>query len=425
MLGFVLLLGCTTSQETAPPATTPPPTTTSPTSTEPVSNQTTAPTTTTVPTQTEALLSLLLDTGAEPVRVGLVAHRASELPEGRTLDVLDRTDGIELTRIFAPEHGLAGDGDAGEPIDDQIEPETGVEVISLYGERREPTLDELSDLDIVVYDLQDVGVRAYTYIATMGLVFTRAAEADVPVVVLDRPNPQGPVVDGPISEVAVGSFLAPYPIPLSYGLSSGELAMFITGEGMVDAPDLDLRVVGPSPTLDGVWIPPSPNLPTLQATWLYPALVPFEATVLSVGRGSDEPFTLLGGPQLDVDGVLATTEARQLIGLDLVPTLFTPRSIEGMALNPRYEGQALPGISLTTSGPLSEPMRVTIELLDAIMDVTPDRSSVIDRPEVFDVLVGSRAVRTALIENRDPSEIAAEWAADVEAFERQSAPYRR
>jgi uncharacterized protein YbbC (DUF1343 family) len=352
----------------------------------------------------------------------LVAHRASNLPEGRTIDVIDSSPELELTRIFAPEHGLAGTADAGQLVTDDIEPVTGAPVVSLYGISREPKASDLVDLDVIVYDLQDVGVRAYTYITTMGIMMNAANEAGVPFVIVDRANPQGPVIDGPILVAGLESFISPYRIPTAYGLSSGELARLLVGEDFVDAGAV--TVIGPQAPVPLEWIPPSPNLPTPETAWLYPAVVAFEATVLSEGRGTEEPFTMIGGPGVDASAVVASLESRQLLGLDITATEFTPRAIPDMANNPRYDGQTIPGIHLSTSGPLNEPLRVTVELLDAFMDASPGRDSIINRPDLFDRLVGDPAVREALLADTPPVDIAAGWAGDVARFEQRSFVYR-
>ncbi len=429
VVGLLVLAGCSSpisapveSTTTDAAATTTEPTTTAePTTTSlpPSASSTTLGS----PTQAAALIDSLQSLGSEDsVRVGVVAHRASSLPEGRTIDVLSETPGLELVRIFAPEHGLGGAADAGQPVDDGIEPITGVPIRSLYGDTREPEPADLADLDVVVYDLQDVGVRAYTYISTMGIMIDAAHAAGVPFVVIDRANPQGAVVDGPLLVPGLESFISPYAIPAAYGLSSGELARFLVGEGLVD--EVDIVVIDSDQDPIG-WIPPSPNLPTAETAWLYPAVVAFEATVLSVGRGTQEPFTLIGGPDVDPAAVLASLGSRRLIGLEITETQFTPESIPGMATSPRYEGQTVPGIRLSTAGPLTEPLRVMVELVDAFMDASADRSAIIDRPEVFDRLVGDRAVRQALLENSPPQVIAAGWADDVERFEQRARPYRR
>jgi uncharacterized protein YbbC (DUF1343 family) len=183
-------------------------------------------------------------------------------------------------------------------------------------------------------------------------------------------------------------------------------------------------VVGPVGDVSEEWIPPSPNLPSLESTWLYPAVVAFEATSLSEGRGTDEPFTVVGGPGVVVEEVLASMHSRRLPGLELTATTFTPRSIPNMAPNPRYEGQNLPGIKLGTNQPLPEPLRTSVELIDAFMDASPDRTDLITRPEVFDRLIGDPAIRRALLDDVPPAEIAKLWADDVEGFRALAAGYR-
>ncbi|MFW2382701.1 MAG: exo-beta-N-acetylmuramidase NamZ domain-containing protein [Acidimicrobiales bacterium] len=424
-LGAVALLmfsACTS--QVADPA----PITTAPSTTEIETTAAPPPTTTATSsleaprTQAEALHdSLSLLKVNDQVRVGLVAHRASTLPEGRTIDIIDSAADLELVRIFTPEHGLTGTADAGQAVDDDVEPITGVPIRSLYGQTREPAPADLADLDVVVYDLQDVGVRAYTYIATMGIMMDAAHAAGIPFIVVDRANPQDGIVDGPQLRTGLESFISPYPIPTSYGLSSGELARFLVGEGLIAS--VDLAVIE-STEPPGEWIPPSPNLPTVETAWLYPAVVAFEATVLSEGRGTQEPFTLIGGPDVDTQAVLASMGGRRLLGLDIVATEFTPEVIPGMATNPRYEGQKISGIHLSTGGPLAEPLRVTVELLDAFMDAAVDRTAIIDRPDVFDRLVGDPGVREALLADARPADIAGDWVDDVTRFKQRSRPYR-
>lgn len=412
-------VGAPAGRATTTSATTPS-TSTSPTS------ATAAPPETRAPALSEALVDELLALAARndgPTRVGLVAHRASVLQGRRTIDLLDEAPGIELRRIFTPEHGLTGTVDAGRPVDDGLEPVTGTPIRSLYGERRAPEPADLADLDAIVYDLQDVGVRAFTYIATMGLVMEAAASAGVPVVVIDRTNPQGRAVDGPVRIPAVESFVSPYAIPPVYGLTSAELARLLAAEGEVD-PNVDVRVIGPAAPLADPWIPPSPNLPTLRSAWLYPAVVLFEATSLSVGRGTEEPFTAIGGPDIDAAAVVQSINDRRLSGLHAAVTTFTPRSIPGMSVTPRYEGQELTGVELNTTGPLSTPFLTGLELLDAFLDTLADRAGVIDQPAGFDRLTGDPAIRRQLLDDVDPGSIAETWRTDTEAWTTRSLRYR-
>ncbi len=288
-----------------------------------------------------------------------------------------------------------------------------------------PIRHRWSSLDVLVYDLQDVGVRTFTYIATLGLVMEAAAGADVPLIVVDRENPQGATIDGPPLSAGLESFISPYPVPLVYGLTSGQLATMILDRAWIDGiARLDLAVVGPPAVLPDSWIPPSPNLPTLQSAWLYPAVVAFEATSLSVGRGTDEPFTLIGGPGLDSVAIAADLATRSLDGLEVSERTFIPRSIPDMASAPRYEGQLLAGVALATTAALVEPLVVSIELLDAVMDSVEDRRSIIDRPDVFDRLVGSAEIRRQLLLDTPPDEIAANWREGRDRFTELADSYR-
>ncbi|NNE95364.1 MAG: DUF1343 domain-containing protein [Acidimicrobiales bacterium] len=431
----LVLGGCSTTPEpstgaspinpaTGQTATTVIPTTASSTTAPPSS----LPPTTAADTPASQAANLLTSLGRvgsdQPVRIGLVAHSASVIGIGRTIDVLNDADGIQLVRIFSPEHGLAGEADAGQAVADGTEPITGLPVISLYGVRRAPATRHLDDLDAVVYDLQDVGVRAFTYIATMGLVFDAAAAAGLPVFVVDRPNPQAGAVDGPVLDPGLESFISPYAIPLVYGLTSGQLGRLLVDDGYVDA-GTNLTVVGPTAALGAPWRAPSPNLPTLESAWLYPAVVPLEATILSVGRGTTKPFSLIGAPTVDGRAMLDSLLTRDGLEVGLEAETFTPESIPGMAISPRYQGQAIVGVTLSTGAALRSPVRLAVELIDAAMDVSSDRSAIIDRPDVFDRLIGSSSVRAALIEDRSAAEIAASWTDEVNRFTERIERLRR
>lgn len=253
--------------------------------------------------RTEAYFPLL-----EGKRLGLVANQTSVVfREGATPVHLADTllsAGMNLTRVFAPEHGFRGQADAGEHVQDGTDRQTGLPVISLYGSRRKPALEDLQGLDLVVFDIQDVGVRFYTYIATLQLVMEACAEAGIPVLVLDRPNPHTGWVDGPVMEDAHRGFLGMTPIPLVYGMTLGEYAEMINGEGWLEnGLKADLTVVPlENFTRNAGYdlpIPPSPNLPNAQAVALYPSLGLFEGTTVNAGRGTPYQFQRFGAPFLD------------------------------------------------------------------------------------------------------------------------------
>jgi len=214
--------------------------------------------------------------------------------------------GVILKTVFAPEHGFRGKADAGEKIDDSIDTMTGLPIISLYGQHKKPTAEDLKGIDVVVFDIQDVGVRFYTYISTLHYVMEACAEQNIPVIVLDRPNPNRHYVDGPILEKAHASFVGMHPVPVVYGMTIGEYAQMINGEAWLEnGIKCDLKVIplknyNPKETYE-LPIKPSPNLPNAKSINLYPSLCFFEGTNVNAGRGTDMQFQVFGSPFLDSD----------------------------------------------------------------------------------------------------------------------------
>ena len=250
-------------------------------------------------------------------RIGVVAH-APSLSQGEWDDInsiiadnskylepihtVDRClrNGWNVIRIFSPEHGFRGVAPAGEVVLDDMDPISGLPITSLYGSHKKPTKNDLKDLDVVIFDLQDIGVRFYTYISTLSYIMEACAENGKLLIVLDRPNPFSSVVDGPILDTSNTSFVGMHPIPILYGLTIGEYALMIKGEGWInDASKLNLKVLTIPNYNRESWyspIPPSPNLPNIQSVRLYPSLCLFEACPVSVGRGTNYPFQIIGAP---------------------------------------------------------------------------------------------------------------------------------
>ena len=244
----------------------------------------------------------------EGKRVGLVVNPTSRLNTGVHLIDAMIEEQVNVTTLFAPEHGLRGEQDAGEEVEDGIDPETGLPVISLYGDHKKPTEEDLQNVDVLVFDMQDVGVRFYTYISTMQLVMEAAAEYGRQVVILDRPNPNGSYIAGPIMEPEHVSFVGMAPIPVVHGLTIAELALMINGElwlsngVFLDEGDLKVVKVPEYSHSDSYSLPvaPSPNLQTDESVIHYPSLGLFESTTISVGRGTDTPFEVIGYPKEDL-----------------------------------------------------------------------------------------------------------------------------
>ena len=255
-------------------------------------------------------------------RVAVVANQTSVIGQTHLVDTLLNI-GINIKCVFGPEHGFRGTADAGEHLSDNIDAKTGLPVISLYGKHRKPTAADMDSLEMVVFDIQDVGVRFYTYISTLHYVMEACAENNVPLLVLDRPNPNGFYIDGPVLDTATTrSFVGMHPVPLVHGMTIGEYAMMINGEHWLTGGEICQLMVVPCRnythrTHYQLPIKPSPNLPTYRSVLLYPSLGLFEGTFMSVARGTDFPFEAIGHPDYNV-----------------APFRFTPRSVEGAKYPP-------------------------------------------------------------------------------------------
>ncbi|HMR44638.1 MAG TPA: DUF1343 domain-containing protein, partial [Saprospiraceae bacterium] len=260
--------------------------------------------------KTLAAEKLKILTGAEQVdsylpmlrgkKIALVVNHTARIGETHLVDSLLKR-GISISKIFAPEHGFRGDADAGEKIADDKDPKTGIPLISLYGKKKKPTQEDLQDADLVVFDIQDVGARFYTYISTLHFIMEACAENKKPLLILDRPNPNGHYVDGPVLKKDFQSFVGMHEVPVVHGMTVAEYARMINGEGWLkDGLSCQLDWVScknyDHQSAYQLPVPPSPNLPNMRAVYLYPSLCFFEGTVISEGRGTDAPFQEFGPP---------------------------------------------------------------------------------------------------------------------------------
>lgn len=264
-------------------------------------------------------------------RVGLITNHTGVAADGvATIDLLHQSEGVELVRLFCPEHGLRGTAENGIKVEDGKDPKTGLPVVSLYGESRKPTAEHLAGLDVLVFDIQDIGARFYTYIATMGLAMEAAAEAGIGFVVLDRPNPiGGHRVEGPLPGGEL-SFVCPHDLPIRHGMTVGELAQMFRAERGLD--QLDLKVV----KMDGYrremwfddtgvpWHAPSPNIPDLDSAIVYPGIGMLEFLNVSVGRGTEAPFRTVGAPFINGAALAAELVAAELKGVEFLAIDFVP-----------------------------------------------------------------------------------------------------
>lgn len=344
-------------------------------------------------------------------RIAVLTHQAAVDQLGRPmLDVLALAPDVQVKRIYSPEHGLRGQAEAGAKVTSQA---GAVPVISLYGERTQPTQDELRGVDMFLVDLQDIGARFYTYIATMRACMAACADARVPLLVLDRPNPLGnAIVEGPMPE-KTGSLVCAAEVPTRHGMTIGEMALFFWSTAF-NRKGFEVRLL----TVDGwpntlraealpqPWTPPSPNIPTAETALVYSGTCLFEGVNLNEGRGTESPFLLIGAPWLDTAAVLAAVAADAPPGCALEAVEYTPRVIEGKASSPRYKGERCAGIRIrvTDAGAL-RPFTLAVALLQAIQ---ARHQGTFEWLAYFDTLAGGPALRKAIQAGVPAAQIAAE-----------------
>lgn len=357
-------------------------------------------------------IEVLLSDSLQLVRgrpVGLVTNQAGIDAAGISDVERLRAAGVQLIALFSGEHGFRGAADPGTKVTSTIDSATGLPIYSLYGEARGPTDSMLTGIEVILVDLPDVGARYYTYLATMIEVMRAAARTHRTVVVLDRPNPIGGLVQGNVLDTAFRSFVGPLGMPMRPGLSLGELARLANQELELGT---ELRVV----PADGwqrqqtLWdtglpfVPPSPNMKDVEALFHYPGSCLFEGTALSVGRGTDAPFRQIGAPWLDAARVIAELPRNRLPGVRFQPISFTPLG----PADAKYSGIRVSGIRLVlTDARRYDPTLTAIVLLAAIRRIHPDRLGF--RDAGFDRLAGGPTLREAILAGRDPFRIAAEW----------------
>lgn len=342
-------------------------------------------------------------------RVAIFSNHTGLVGDKHLLDVLVEA-GFDVTAIFSPEHGFRGNADAGEHVSASTDPKTGVPILSLYdGRAQRPSAESMKKFDVLVADIQDVGLRFYTYYISLCRLMDACAEYDIPVVVLDRPNPNGHYVDGPILDMKFRSGVGWLPIPVVHGMTLGELARMANGEGWLPQGRRCRLTVVPCQgythaTEYRLPVPPSPNLPDMRSVYLYASLCPFEGTPVSLGRGTAHPFQMYGHPAMK--------------GCSFS---FTPHSMPG-AKNPPLKDQLCYGVDLSV---LSEAeARATGFDLKYVVDAYRRTGLGEDffRP-FFDLLMGTDRVRKLILEGRTADEIRSTWAAEVEAFKERRRPY--
>ncbi|MFZ9504755.1 MAG: exo-beta-N-acetylmuramidase NamZ family protein [Cyclobacteriaceae bacterium] len=308
--------------------------------------------------------------------------------------------GVNLVRIFSPEHGFRGDADAGEDVGNSIDPKSGVPIVSLYGPNKKPKPEALVDLDIVLFDMQDVGVRFFTYISSLHYLMEACAEQGKKVIILDRPNPNGEMIDGPVLEKEFKSFVGMHPIPVAHGMTLGEYAQMINGEGWLPGGkkcELEVITMKNWNRQEPYSVPnkPSPNLPNDHAIKMYPSTCFFEGTVLSIGRGTYHPFEVAGHP--DLKGMYAYS--------------FKPVSIPGMSKTPPLEGQECYGLDMREE---PVPHQVELRYLIEAYQKFPNKEKFFI--PYFEKLAGTAELRKQIISGLTAEQIRETWKPGLEAF---------
>ncbi len=338
-------------------------------------------------------------------RVAMLVNQTSKVGSKYVVDILKGLD-IDIKVIFAPEHGFRGEADAGAHVANTVDANTGIPIISLYGKKQKPSAADLKDIDVVVFDIQDVGCRFYTFLSTLQYLMEACAANHKQLIILDRPNPNGYYVDGPVLDMKYKSFVGVAPLPAVYGLTLGEYAMLAKGEKWIGEKDtLDLKVITclnyDHKTMYKLPVAPSPNLKNQRAVFLYPSLCYFEGTNVSVGRGTDFPFQVIGAPDIMPDSAFT----------------FTPESMPG-ATDPPYKGQLCKGYDLRKfNRELStEMMGVNMKYLTKMYALTGNKAKFFSSPEFFDKLAGSDELRKQIIAGKTAKEIKESWQPALKAY---------
>ncbi len=338
--------------------------------------------------------------------IGLVVNQTSMIGSVHLVDSL-LVLGVNVKKIFAPEHGFRGNADAGEKISDSKDPKTGIQIISIYGSKKAPDKVDFDGIDLLIFDIQDVGTRFYTYISTLHYVMISCADNKIPLMIFDRPNPNGHFVDGPVLDIAYQSFVGMHPIPVVHGMTIGEYAKMIAGEKwMGENKVIDLHVISClnyKHTDDyNLPVPPSPNLPNMRSIYLYPSICYFEGTQISLGRGTNKQFQVLGAPLLNAGDFYFTPEPK--------PGAMTPPQ-----LGKRCRGIDLSGLDINQ---IKGKKSIDLSYLIQMYKDYPDKESFFLPGLFFDKLAGSSALREMIQAGYTEKQIKETWQPGLNAFKK-------
>lgn len=355
--------------------------------------------------QTENYLSII-----KSKKIALVVNQTSTIGKIHLVDSLKKL-GCNIQCIFAPEHGFRGDASAGTHVKNGLDDKTGIKIISLYGNHKKPTKLDLENIEQIIFDIQDVGVRFYTYISTMHYVMEACAENNIPFLVLDRPNPNGHYIDGPVLDTNFRSFVGMHPIPLVHGCTVGEIAEMINGEGwLTNKIKCNLTVIKcknyTHQTSYNLPIKPSPNLQTQSAIYLYPSLGLFEGTPITIGHGTKKPYQCFGSSEFGW-------------GNDT----FRPYSIKGVVEKPKFLGIICKGFDLTTYGYKKAYLAKEINLNWLILSYKNTQNKTDFFTPFFNQLAGTNKLKQAIIWGKNANEIKQSWQADLEKYKQMRSKY--
>jgi len=321
--------------------------------------------------------------------------------------------GINIVKIFAPEHGFRGEAEAGATIQSSVDPKTGIPIVSLYGKNKKPSAEQLKEVEIIVFEMQDVGCRFFTYISTLHYIMEAAAMQNIPLLILDRPNPNGYFVDGPVLEEKYKSFVGMHPIPVVHGMTIGEYAQMINGEKWLENNlACELQIIEcenyTHQARYSLPIKPSPNLSSDEAIYLYPSLCLFEGTDISIGRGTATPFCVFGHPNLQIGNYY-----------------FTPEPIKGVSENPPQKGKKCRGFDLTEVAQknLHQNNSFNITYLLTAYKHFPKTMKFFTNPDFFDKLAGNSTLRWQIINGKTEEEIRASWQPALNKYKEMRTQY--
>ncbi len=358
--------------------------------------------------------------------IGIITNHSGEMQDGRHIaDVLSKISDVKLVALFGPEHGIRGNAPDGKTIANSVDEKTGVQVYSLYGKTKKPTTEMLKGIDVLIYDIQDVGARFYTFISTLDLSLEAAAENHVKFIVLDKPDMlRADLVDGPVLVDSLRSFVGIQPIASVYGMTPGEFATMINDAYMLkDGVKADLTVIKMENYRRSMWydqtglkwVIPSPNLPDMNSVEVYPGNVLIEATNVSEGRGTEHPFENIGAPFIDSKKLVSLLDKQHIAGVKFEPIEFTPHPFP-WASEPKYNGEVCHGVKITVANRnIFRPVEMGVTLVWAIHKLYPGKFEF--RNVAFDMRAGTSQIRLMLEEGKTPQQIISAWQIGLKKFE--------